>query len=140
MPEFTVDLTEAVSFKPLPEGVYLCEVDEIGDAKRGPKSSYFPVTLVVSEGEHSGGKLFTNVVFTGKAAGMAINFINAITGSSYDVDDLEELKLDTDDLVGGSCGAVTTQKEYPEGSGEFKSNVERVISTQSAKARIAAAE
>ena len=63
----------------------------------------------------------------GKAAGMFINFINAVTGSDHDVDDLDDLDIDTDDLIGGICNIVNKQKEYPEGSGEFKDEVKKVM-------------
>lgn len=127
MPRLTLDLSEAVSLKPAEDGTYPCEVKEIGAVQQGQKASYVVVTFVVTEGEEEGHHFFTNLMINGKAAGMFVNFINAVSGSDYDVDDLEDLDIDTDDLIGATCGVVNKQKEYPEGSGEFRDEVKKIL-------------
>lgn len=127
MPRLTLDLSEAVSLKAAPDGTYLCEVEEIGEIQSGAKSNYVAVRLKCTEGEEEGHIFFTNLMVNGKAAGMFVNFINAVTGSDYDVDDIEDLDIDTDDLIGGACSIVNKQKEYPEGSGEFRDEVKKVM-------------
>lgn len=127
MPRLTLNLTEAVSLKAAPDGTYLCEVEEIGAVAQGSKASYVAVRLKCTEGDEEGHLFFTNLMIDGKAAGMFVRFINAVTGSDYDVDDLDDLDIDTDDLIGGTCMIVNKQKEYPEGSGEFKDEVKKVM-------------
>lgn len=127
MPRLTLDLSEAVSIKPAEDGTYPCAVKEIGLVQQGAKASFVQVTLVVTDGDEEGHHFFTNLMVNGKAAGMFINFINAVTGSNHEVDDLDDLDIDTDDLIGGTCGVVNKQKEYPEGSGEFRDEVKKVL-------------
>lgn len=127
MPRLTLDLSEAVSLKPAPDGTYPCEVDQIGEVQKGPKANFVEVRLKVTEGDEEGHIFFTNLMVNGKAAGMFVNFINAVSGTNYDVDDLEDLDIDTDDLIGATCGVVNKQKEYPEGSGEFKDEVKKIL-------------
>lgn len=127
MPRLTLNLSEAVSLKAAPDGTYICEVEEIGEVTQGAKAAYVPVRLKCTEGDEEGHIFFTNLMIDGKAAGMFINFINAVTGSDHDVDDLDDLDIDTDDLIGGICNIVNKQKEYPEGSGEFKDEVKKVM-------------
>ena len=126
-PRLTLDLSEATSLKPAPDDTYQCEVDDISGIKQGQKASYVEVRLRCTEGDQEGHIFYTNLMVNGKAAGMFVNFINAITGENHDVDDLDDLDLDTDDLIGGTCGVVNKQKEYPEGSGEYKDEVKRIL-------------
>lgn len=126
-PRLTLDLSEAVSFKPAPDGTYPCEVESISEIQSGPKANYVDVQFSCNDGEQEGHRFFTKLMVNGKAAGMFVNFVNAVSGSDYDVDDLDDLDVDTDDLVGGTCGIVNKQVEYPEGSGEFKDDVKKIL-------------
>lgn len=138
-PRINIELSEATSFKPVPDDVYLCQVQQIGSVQHGPKASYVEVRLEIDEGELAGRVLFTNLMVNGAAAGMFVDFVNTVTGSDHDVDELEDLDIDTDDLIGAACGVVTKQEEYPEGSGDFRSQVKKVLTRTSAEARIKAA-
>ena len=126
-PRLTLDLSEAVSLKPAPDGTYPCVVETISEVQSGPKSNFVEVVMACDEGDEEGHKFYTNLMVNGKAAGRFVTFINAITGENYDVDDLEDLDIDTDDLIGGRCAIINKQKEYPEGSGEFKDEVKKII-------------
>lgn len=126
-PRLSLDLSEAVSLKPAPDGTYPCEVHSIGDVQQGPKSAFVEVQLKCTEGDEEGHIFFTNLMTNGKAAGGFVRFINAVGGTDYDIDDLDDLDVDTDDLIGGTCGVVNKQKEYPEGSGEFRDEVKKII-------------
>lgn len=126
MGRLTLNLSEAQSFKPVDDDTYACVVEEISDPIQGPKAIYVKVTFRITEGSFEDRLLYTNFMLDGGAAGMFVEFINRITGSDHDVDNLEDLDIDPDDLTGLACGVITKQKEYPEGSGEFKSEVQRV--------------
>lgn len=127
MPRLKVDTREAMSLKPLPDDTYQCKVLEISDPKKGDKSNYVEVIFEVVDGDHIGAKIFQNMPITGKGAGIFVDFVNKVTGSEYDVDELDDIDVDTDDLIGQEIGVVTVQKEYPEGSGEFRHNVKRLV-------------
>lgn len=130
MPELTLNLTEAESLKPIPDGTYPGVVHAFGDVTAGPKAKYISAILKISEGEHEGRKFYVNLPIEGKGAGIFVDFINKITGNNYDVDDHEALEVDTDDLIGSPCGMVLKQEEYPEGSGDFRSQVKRTLKAE----------
>lgn len=130
MPRLNVDLSEAQSMKPIPEDTYLCTVGEISEPQSGPKSTYIAVTYVVSEGEYEGRQLFQNLPITGKGAGIFADFYAKVTGEDVDVDDLDDLDVDTDDLIGQEIGVVVGQHEYPEGSGEFRNDVKKLVAAE----------
>ena len=127
MPELTLNLSEAESLKPIPDGTYPGVVAGFGDVTAGPKAKYIPAIVKIAEGDHEGRKFYVNLPIEGKGAGIFVTFINNITGNDFDVDDHEALEVDTDDLVGATCGLVMKQEEYPEGSGDFRSQVKRVL-------------
>jgi hypothetical protein len=130
MPRLHIDASEAQSMKPIPEDTYPCTVLSVSEAKQGPNATYVEAVLVVSEGEYEGRKLYRNMPIEGKGAGIFIDFISKVTGEDYDIDDLDELDIDTDDLEGQEVGAVVTQREYPEGSGEFRNEVSRIVAAE----------
>ena len=127
MPELTLNLSEAESLKPIPDGTYPAIVKGFSDVQAGPKAKYISAILEISEGDFEGRKFYNNLPIEGKGAGIFVDFINKVTGSEYDVDDHEALEVDTDDLIGAPCGIVLKQEEYPEGSGDFRSQVKRVL-------------
>lgn len=126
-PKLNLDLTEAQVFEAVPDDTYACQVAEISDIQKGQKASYVTVTLEIMEGDYAGQKLFQNLMLDGKAAGMFVDFLNKALGENYDVKELEDLEVDTDDLIGAQVGVVTKQEEYPEGSGEMRSQVKRIL-------------
>jgi len=130
MPSLTLNLTEAESLKPIPDGTYPARIQGFGDVTQGPKSKYIPAILEISEGEFEGRKFYNNLPLEGKGAGITIAFINTVTGSDFDVDDLDALDIDTDDLIGEECGIILKQEEYPEGSGDMRSQIKRVVPSE----------
>lgn len=130
MPRVSIDLTEAQSNKPIPDGVYPVRVDEFSDVQTGPKAQYITATLTVSEGEHEGRKFFVNLPIAGKGAGILADFVSKCTGEDIDVDQLSEMDLDTDDLIGSELAVSTKQEEYPLGSGEMRASVKKVMAAR----------
>ena len=129
MPELTLNLTEAESLKPIPDGTYPGVVHAFGDVTAGPKAKYISAILKISD-ERVLATPAKALPIEGKGAGIFVDFINKITGNNYDVDDHEALEVDTDDLIGSPCGMVLKQEEYPEGSGDFRSQVKRTLKAE----------
>lgn len=127
MPRVSIDLREAQSMKPVPDATYPVTVTEFSEVQSGPKAKYISATLTVSEGEYEGRKFYTNLPIEGKGAGILADFVSKCTGEDIDVDDLEEMDLDTDDLVGSELAIITKQSEYPEGSGEMRSEIKKIL-------------
>lgn len=127
MPRLQVDLSEAQSREALPDDTYRCTVFEISDVKEGPKSAYVSIVFAVAEGEFEGRKIYDNRPIEGAGAGLFAEFYSKVTGEEVDVSDMEELDIDTDDLIGLEIAVVTKQEEYPAGSGEFTSKVKKLL-------------
>lgn len=130
MPELKLNLSEAQSLKPIPDDTYPGVVKDFSGIESGPKAKYITATLEISEGEFAGRKFYNNLPIEGKGAGIFVDFINKCLDTDYDVDDLEELDLDTDDLLGAEVGMVIKQEEYPEGSGDFRSQIKRILKAE----------
>lgn len=118
MPRINVSLKDAEARQPLPDDTYECKVLEI-NPKQGSKSAYLQVIYEVVDGEHEGRKIYDNVMIEGAAAWQFCDWWEALTGTTLDVDDLDEFDFDTDDVVGEALGITTEQEEYPEGSGRY---------------------
>jgi hypothetical protein len=127
MPRLTVDLTEAQSNKPVPDDTYEAKVASFEGPTQGPKSTYITAIIEITEGDFAGRKFYHNLPINGKGAGILADFVSKTTGEDIDVDDLESLDLDTDDLVGAEIAIVTRQSEYPEGSGEMRSEIKKIL-------------
>lgn len=130
MPRLQIDASEAQSMKPIPDDTYPCTVLSVSEPKSGPNASYVEAILVVSEGEFEGRKLYRNMPIEGKGAGIFVDFISKVTGEDYDLDDLDSLEIDTEDLEGQPIGAVVGQREWPEGSGEFRNEVNKIVAAE----------
>jgi hypothetical protein len=130
MPELRLNLTEAESLKPVADGTYPGEIVGFGQVTQGPKAKYIGAIIKISEGEHEGRKFYLNLPVEGKGAGIMVDFINKATGSTFDVDDHDALDVDTDDLIGCPVGMVIKQEEYPEGSGDFRSQIKRILAAE----------
>lgn len=128
--KLTLDLSEAQSFEAVPDDTYACEIAEISEVQKGPKADFVTVSYEIVEGDYAGQMLFQNLMITGKASGRFVDVLNKALGEDYDVSDLEHLEIDTDDLIGARVGVVTKQKEYPEGSGEMRSEVKRILAPE----------
>lgn len=123
MPQINLNLTDAVSLKPIPEDAYLATVMECGEVASGEKAHYIPVRLELSGGEHEGRVFYVNLPIEGKGAGIFVDFINKCMNLDYDVDDLDDLAFDTDELIGAEIMLNIKDQEWPEGSGDFRSSV-----------------
>jgi hypothetical protein len=130
MPALKLNLTEAESLKPVEDGTYPGTVIEISGVKKGPKASYVSATIEVSEGLEKPRKFYTNLPIEGKGAGIFVDFINKALDEEFDVDDLDDLEVDVDDLIGAEVGVVLKQEEYPEGSGDFRSQIKRILPSE----------
>jgi hypothetical protein len=128
MPEVRMSLADAVSFKPLPEDTYDVEIIEVqGPTTSDGGTTYITPVLEVSDGDHQGRRLFHNVMLDGKGAGMGAEFLSKALGEDIDVDAMDEFAFDTDDLIGVQLRAVVVQREYPQGSGEFRNEVRKIL-------------
>lgn len=127
MPAITLNLSEAQSLKPIPEDTYPGTVKEVLAVTEGPKANYLPVVIEIAEGEYEGRTFYLNLPIEGKGAGIFVDFINKIMGTDHDVDDLDDLDIDTDDFLGAEIGIVIKNEEYPEGSGEIRSGIKRTV-------------
>ncbi len=131
-----LNLSEARSFKPVPDDTYPAKISQVKDVQKGPKASYVPIEFEITEGEFAGRKFYQNYMVDGAAAGMFVEFINKVLGTDHDVDELEDLDLDPNDLIGAACAIVLKQEEYPEGSGEMRSQIKKVLSAGAAKKKV----
>lgn len=136
MGRLKVRVNEAQSRKPVPDDTYPATITDLQDEREGPNASYVPVEFTISEGPHAGRKFYSNFMTSGKAAGMFVELINKVLGTSYDVDEMrasgqEELDVDPNDMIGASVAVVMKQEEYPEGSGEYKSQIKSVLAAGS---------
>lgn len=127
MPRVTIDLSEAQSRKPVPDDQYLCTVKEIQGPTKGPKSLYLTFVLEIKEGEYAGRRFYYNTPISGEGAGIFTTFLSKLTGQEIDVDELDKIDINTDDLLGLDIGVVTKTSEYPEGSGEFRSEIKTIL-------------
>jgi hypothetical protein len=127
MPKVTIDLSEAQSRTPLDPGTYPAQVKAFEGPTKGPKSSYLTAIIEITEGQYENRQIYHNLPITGKGAGIFADFVSKLTGQEIDVDELENLDIDTDDLVGLPFGIVTKQREYPEGSGEMQTEISKIL-------------
>jgi hypothetical protein len=128
MPRLTVDMKEAVSFQPVPDATYEVTITAFQDVRTSAKGAKFvPVELTVSDGgEFDGRKLFMNLMLGGGGAGITENFLEQ-AGVPFEKNAEGGIEFDTDDGVGCKVAVVTKQSEYPEGSGNFRAEVKKVL-------------
>ena len=130
MPIFQLDLSDAQSLKPIPDDTYPAEVKEINGPHQGDKAMYATAIIAISDGDFEGRKFYHNMPVEGQGAGIFIDFVNKVQGTDYDVDDMEELEVDPEDLVGASIAIVTKTEEYPKDSGEMRSSIKKLLSAE----------
>lgn len=124
MPRLGINTTEAKSFEPLPDDRYECEIVEVSEVKTaGSGSQYVVVTFSVTDGEYTDRKLFRNYMIEGPGVGFLMDLWRKATKEELEVG-LEELEIDTDDLVGSRVVCITEQEEY---EGTTRSTVAKVL-------------
>jgi hypothetical protein len=128
MPRVDLDLTDVKEFAPIEDGPYPASVAEVSEVKTGPKSKYLTVTFEITDGEFVGRKLFRNYPISGAGAGFFTGMIQKATG--VELTPGEMASYDTDDLLGARCTIVVKNEEYPEGSGDFRPQVDKVLSAK----------
>jgi hypothetical protein len=130
MPRLTIDLSEAQSRKPIPEGTYEAKVAEITGPHKGPKAPYLTFVFEVENANNevaNGRKFYHNTPIKGQGAGIFADTLSKLTGQEVDVDDLETLDIDTDELLGLPVGLVIKDDEYPKDSGEISSAISKIL-------------
>jgi hypothetical protein len=123
MPRLNIDLTDAQSNKPIDVGVYEFELESVSEAKAGAKSQYVTFIWNCVEEPFVGRKIYDNRPITGKGAGLFADAYSKLTGEDIDVDDLAELDVDTDDLLGNRVLITVEHEEY---QGETQHRVKKL--------------
>lgn len=127
MPRVTVNLKDAETRTVLPDDTYECSVVEVRGPTRGPKASYMTFIFNIDEGEFEGRKIFHNTPIEGAGAGMFEELYEKLVGEPPEKDEEGNFDFDTDDLIGLTLAVVTKQREYPPESGEFVSDVKKIL-------------
>jgi hypothetical protein len=124
-----LNLSEAQGREAIPDDTYPATIKGFSDVKKGPKANYVAVEFEISEGQYEGRKFWSNFMVDGAAAGMFVDLVNKATGTSYKVEDMREegLEIDPNDLIGAPVALVMKQEEYPEDSGEMRSQIKSVL-------------
>lgn len=125
MPRIDLDLSDVKDFAPIPDDTYPATINEISEVKQGPKSKYVTATFEINDGEFAGRKLFRNYPISGAGAGFFTEMVNKATGVELSPGELTS--YDTDDLIGAHLQIVVKGEEYPEGSGEFRPQVDKIL-------------
>lgn len=123
MPKLNLDLSEAISNKPIDMGVYEMEVESISEVKQGAKAAYVTIIWNCIEEPFVGRKIYDNRPVNGKGASLFADFYSKVTGEDVDVDDLESLEIDTDDLIGQTALITVGHTEY---QGETQHQVSKI--------------
>lgn len=127
MPRVSLNLKDAKSRKPVPDDTYEVVVKKFEGPIKGPKAHYIKAYIDITEGNYEGHRFFHNLPIEGEGAGIFADFVSKLTGEEIDVDQLEELDIDTDELLDVPFGIVTKQREFPEGSNEFQDNIAKIL-------------
>lgn len=96
--------------KLLPEDDYKVEVEEV-ERRDGDKAEYLAFTFVVTEGEHTGAKLWDNASLSEKALWRLRSLLECL---GVEIDDEDEMDIDLEDLVGRSMTAVVSHEKDPD--------------------------
>lgn len=106
---------DAKDFTPLPEGEYLCRVDNVKEALTGAGDEMWKLRMAVVEGEHKGRYIFDNLVFSEKALKRA-KFVCRCLG----IDVSGEVDLTPDMIVGKQANVRVELEEYQDDEGREK--------------------
>lgn len=130
MPRVQLNVQDAQSMAPVPDGVYPAKVIDFDGPTKGPKSTYLTAVCEISDGDHAGRKLFNNLPLDGKGAGITARFLSKCRPNDPEIEvgeGKEDLDFDTDDYLDCEIQIVVKNEEYPEGSGEMQPKISRVL-------------
>ena len=116
MPKLNFDQVEEVQdFSPLPDGKYLCQLNDIEESSTQYNDEMWKVRFEVIDGEDAGRMIFDNLVFS-KAALKRVKLICSRLG----LDVSGEVDLTPELLKGRKCYVSATTEEYQEEEGRTK--------------------
>lgn len=125
MPTITLDLRDARSLKPIPGGTYTLAVESISEPQQGAKAVYVTwVFRVIDDEDYEGRLLYHNTPINGAGAGIFADLYGKLTKQEIDVDELEELEIDLEDLIGEEILAAVVEDEY---EGRPKNEIKRFM-------------
>ena len=106
MPRIDFDtIDDAEDYSPLPDGQYLCVLDDIEEKNTQYGDELWSLKFAVQEGEYEGRKIFDNMVFSEKALKRA-----KLICSRLGLDVSGEVDL-TPDLLKGRAALVTVETD-----------------------------
>jgi len=106
---------DAKDFTPLPEGEYLCRVDNVEESLTGAGAEMWKLRLAVVSGEHKGRYVFDNLVFSEKALKRA-KFVLRCLG----IDVSGEIDVTREMIVGKQANVRVDLEEYADDEGREK--------------------
>lgn len=109
------DVPEAGEFSPLPEGRYLCSVDNIEEDVTRDNDEMWKVKFRVEEGPHKGRYLFDNMVFSAKAMSRV-----KLICSRLGIDVSGEVDLQPNMLIGREVLIDVEIEKYTDRSNQLK--------------------
>lgn len=103
-------------FTPLPEGTYRCRLDNVEEASTKNGDEMWRLRFSVVEGDHTGRRIFDNMVFSDAAVKRA-----KLICSHLGVDVSGEVALTPDMIIGRECEISVQVEEYQDVEGKVKS-------------------
>lgn len=120
MARLNLDFSNVASRDPLPEGIYEVSIAKVEQTVS--KSSGNPMLKIefniLTDG-YTGRKVWSNYVLTDAAMWKIVELLRAV---GIDTDAF--LDMDTDELVGLTCSAKITQREY---DGNIQNEVKKIL-------------
>jgi hypothetical protein len=99
-------------FEPLPDGRYLCRINDIKVASTQSGDEMWKLSLEVLRGEWAGRRIFDNLVFSEKALSRV-----KLVCSSLGVDVSGEVILEPSTIMGKRCWVEVRTEEYVDAEG-----------------------
>lgn len=115
-----VTKAEAISFEPIPAGIYPITLMAVDGTKSGPKGPYWSWEFKVSAGDHTGRKLWINTTLA-EGSEWGLKAVYESLGFTLD--------SDTDEMCGSSCRGLVSVGTINTGprKGEKNNNLDRVM-------------
>lgn len=106
---------DAQDFSPLPEGKYLCRLEEITPANTQLGDEMWKLKFEVIDGDYVGRHIFDNMVFS-KAALPRVKLMCSRLG----MDTSQDQDFEPDDIEGKSCWVIVEVEDYEDQYGKPK--------------------